>query len=308
MTKTLSIAVSLLLMPLLGLAQEDLLAELEAKTKPATTYAFATWKGTKVVNLQTNEMPAKGVLQYTILHRFGAFNDDFLYNFMGLDNAQVRLTLDYSPTTWLNVGMGHTGFLKTYDFFAKYRLARQSKGARNMPVSIVGYSSMYYSAQRYNDGVERNFNRRTSYVHELVISRKFSQNFSAEMVPTLIHTNLVQRSADNNTLFALGLAARYKVTPMVALTVEYVPVLNPNQYPDIAVDPLALPADLNFTNFTNALSLGFDVETGGHVFQLFVTNARGVAEPYIFGQNTGSWLEGDLHFGFNISRVFTVGP
>ncbi len=309
MTKNLLLVGAVFALPFFAIAQgDDLLAELEEKTKPATTYAFATWKGTKVVNLQTNEMPAKGVLQYTILHRFGAFNDDFFYNFMGLDNAQVRLTLDYSPTTWLNLGLGHTGFLKTYDFFAKYRLTRQSKGARNMPVSIVGYSSMYYSAQRYNDGIDRNFSRRTSYVHELVISRKFSQNFSAELVPTLIHSNLVQRSADNNTLFALGMAARYKVTPMIALTVEYVPVLNPNQYPDINPDPLALPADLNLSNFTNALSVGFDIETGGHVFQLFVTNARGVAEPYAFGQNTGSWLNGDLHFGFNISRVFTVGP
>lgn len=286
-------------------AQDDLLAELEQDASK-TQYAFATWKGTKVVNLQTNELPGKGVLQYTILHRFGAFNDDFFYNFLGLDNAQVRLTLDYSPTSWLNLGVGHTGFLKTYDFFAKYRLVRQSSGAKNMPVSITGFSSAYYSAQRYNDGLERGVGRRMSYVNELVIARKFNQSFSAQLVPTLIHSNLVQRGVDNNTLFALGIAARYKITHMVALTAEYVPVLNPNQYPEVPVDPLALPANPNFVNFNNALSFGLDIETGGHVFQLFVTNARGVAEPYAFGRNQGSWLDGDIHFGFNISRVFTV--
>ncbi len=306
MIKGFLIALGLISLPFCTYAQDDLLAELEAETKPSIEYAFATWKGTKVVNLQTNELPAKGVLQYTILHRFGAFNDDFLHNFLGLDNAQVRLTLDYSPSSWLNLGLGHTGFLKTYDFFAKYRIARQSKGAVNMPVSITGFSSAYYSAQRYNDNLSRGLNRRMSYVHELVIARKFSQNFSAQVVPTVIHTNLVQRNADNNTLFAVGLAARYKITPMHAITVEYVPVVNPNQFNDIGAG--ALPGPPNFTNFTNALSIGMDIETGGHVFQLFVTNARGVAEPYAFGQNTGSWLEGDIHFGFNISRVFTVGP
>lgn len=283
-------------------AQDDLLAELEATTLPKTEYAFATWKGTKVVNLQTNEMPGEGVLQYTILHRFGAFNQDFVYNFFGLNNAQVRLTLDYSPKEWLNVGLGHTGFRKTYDAFAKYRIFRQSKGEKNMPVSITGFSSIYYENQRYNDGIERNTNVRLSFVNELIIARKFTPNISAQIVPTLIHYNLVETPNDNNTVFALGLAARYKITKMHAITIEYVPQFNPNSYPLPAAPGEAVSTE----NYSNALSIGIDIETGGHVFQLFVTNAQGVAEPYVFAQNRGSWLEGDLHFGFNISRVFTI--
>jgi hypothetical protein len=280
-------------------AQDDLLAELEATSLPATDYAFATWKGTKVVNLQTNELPGKGVLQYTILHRFGSFSDNFLYNFLGLDNAQVRLTLDYSPSEWLNLGMGHTGFLKTNDAFVKYRLVRQSKGEKNMPVSITGFSSVYYSNQRYSDGLDRPSSARFSFVNELIIARKFNSNISAQIVPTLIHFNLVETPGDNNTIFALGLAARYKITKMHAITIEYVPQFNANSYP-----AAVLSDDPN--TFSNALSIGMDIETGGHVFQLFITNARGVAEPFVFAQNTGSWLEGDLHFGFNISRVFTL--
>jgi hypothetical protein len=110
----------------------------------------------------------------------------------------------------------------------------------------------------------------------------------------------VETPNDNNTVFALGLAARYKITKMHALTIEYVPQFNPN------IDPLTIGNGNTAENFTNALSIGIDIETGGHVFQLFVTNAQGVAEPYVFAQNRGSWLEGDLHFGFNISRVFTI--
>lgn len=283
----------------LGLhAQDDLLAELELAAKPSTEYAFATFKGTKVVNLQSNELPGKGVLQYTILHRFGAFNNDFFYNFLGLDNAQVRLTLDYTPLTWLNVGLGHTGFLKTYDAYAKYRLFRQSKGTVNMPVSITGFSGIYYSAQRFNDALPRNTSDRFRYVNELVIARKFNQDLSLALVPTLVHSNVVETRDDNNTVLALGLAGRYKFTDMHALTLEYVYQLNPNGYIDAVTNQRLL--------YNNSLSVGVDIETGGHVFQLFLTNSRGVAEPYVFAETTGSWLDGDIHFGFNISRVFTI--
>ncbi len=168
-----------------------------------------------------------------------------------------------------------------------------------MPVSITGFSSVYYSNQRYSDGLDRPSSARFSFVNELIIARKFNSNISAQIVPTLIHFNLVETPGDNNTIFALGLAARYKITKMHAITIEYVPQFNANSYP-----AAVLSDDPN--TFSNALSIGMDIETGGHVFQLFITNARGVAEPFVFAQNTGSWLEGDLHFGFNISGVFTL--
>ncbi len=287
----------LLLFPFWAWSQEDLLSDLEAASQPEVDYVLATWKGTKVVNLQTNELPARGVLQYSILHRFGAFNDDFLYNFLGLDNAQVRLTLDYSPYNWLNLGLGHTGVRKTYDGYAKYRLLRQSRGKNAFPFSLTGFSALYYSAQRFNDDLPRNTSDRFSYVHELVIARKFTPRFSAQLVPTLIHFNVQPRRQDNNSVLALGLAARYKFTSQHAITLEYVPLLNGNTYLD--------PVSGAQKSYTNALSLGVDIETGGHVFHSSY-HAPGVAEPYVFAQNTGELGNGDLHFGFNISRVFTI--
>lgn len=287
----------LALSPLLH-AQDDLLAQLEEEAEEQTRYTIATFKGTKVVNLQSNEMPAEGVLQYTFMHRFGAFNNDFFYNFLGLDNAQVMLTLDYSPYDWLNVGLGRTGFLKTYHAYAKYRLLRQSEGEQSSPVSITGFSAAYYSGQRYNDDLPRNTANRMRYVNELVIARKFSSDFSMELVPTLVHSNLVEEVSDNNSVFALGVAGRYKITNMHAISLEYVHQFNPNQYLD--------PATNTLKNYNNNLSIGYVIETGGHVFHLFVSNAQGIAEPYVFAENRGSWADGDLHFGFNISRVFTL--
>ena len=283
-------------------AQDDLLAELEEERADEVDYVLATWKGTKVVNLQTNELPGKGVLQYTILHRFGAFNQDFVYNFFGLNNAQVRLTLDYSPLDWLNLGLGHSGVNKVYDGFAKYRLLRQSKGAKNVPISITGFSGIYYTNLRDLEGeLQRNTTQRLSYVQQIVIARKFNQNFSAQIVPTVTHFNLAEFANQENTMFQLGLAARYKITPMVAITAEYIPMLNGRTFSfSNAQDQIVEDS------FDNALSVGVDIETGGHVFQLFITNARGVAEPFVFARNRGTWANGDLHFGFNISRVFTL--
>ncbi|MGB0177055.1 MAG: DUF5777 family beta-barrel protein, partial [Owenweeksia sp.] len=249
-------------------AQDDLLGMLEEEQGPTTEYAFATFKGTKVVNLQSPELPGKGVLQYTILHRFGAFNDDYFYNFLGLDNAQVRLTLDYSFTNWLNVGIGHSAVNKVYEGFVKYRLARQSKGARNFPFTITGFSGLYYSALRLPEALPYNESDRLSYVHELVVARKFSQKFSAEVVPTVTHFNLVDSADFSNDVFSVGLAARYKITNMHSVNIEYVYQLNPNSFVD--------PENNQMTNYPNALSIGVDIETGGHVFQLFFTNSRGV--------------------------------
>ncbi len=277
--------------------QDDLLAELEADSKPKTSYAFATFKGTRVVNLQSPELPAKGVLQYMILHRFGTFRTNYFYNFLGLHNAQVRLTVDYGITDWLNVGIGQSSFQKMYDGFVKYRLCRQSSGEVNMPVSIVGYSSMFYTAQRTPENRPLNTAQRLSFVNELVIARKFSQNFSAELVPTLVHQNTVDSAAYSNSVFCLGLGARYKITKMHALSVEYVYQINPTKQ---FFDGTALQ------DYNNALSVGFDIETGGHVFQLFLTNSRGVSDPLVFTETPGNWLDGDIHFGFNISRVFTI--
>lgn len=286
-----------LLVGFMASAQDDLLAELEAETKPKTEYAFATFKGTRVINLQSPELPAKGVLQYMILHRFGSFNESFFYNFLGLHNAQIRLTLDYGITDWLNVGIGQSSFQKMYDGFVKYRILRQSKGEINMPVSITGFSSIFYTAERRLATEPLNTVQRLSYVNELVIARKFNKNFSAELVPTLVHQNTVDSSSYSNDVFCLGVGARYKITNMHALSLEYVYQLNPTKQ---------IAGNDGLRNYNNALSVGFDIETGGHVFQLFLTNSNGVSDPLVFTETSGSWLNGDIHFGFNISRVFTI--
>jgi len=279
-------------------AQDDLLGELEEIQTEQSSPVLATFKGARLINLQTNEMSGKGVLKYMFIHRFGAFNEDFWHNFMGLFNAQVRLSLDYSPTDWLNVGLGASSVQNVYDGFVKYKIARQTTGNQAFPLSITGFSSLYYTDQRFNDNLPRFQSDRLSYVHELILARKFSPDFSLQLVPTLIHYNMVENISDANDVFLLGIGGRYKVNPQHSITLEYVYQFNPLQFEDLATGEL--------NDYSNSLSVGYEIETGGHVFQLFITNASGVSEPLSLGQTVGKWSDGDLHFGFNISRVFTI--
>jgi hypothetical protein len=277
---------------------EDLLNLIDEKEQEKTTYTTATFKGTRIINMQSPEIPGKGVLQFMFMHRFGAFNNDFLYNFLGLDNATIRLSVDYSFNDWLNVGFGRSSATKTWDGFLKLKLLRQRSGAQNMPLSAVLYSTINYTTLRFSDGIERSTTDRMSYSYQLILARKFSDRFSFELVPTLVHYNLVQTPEQPNDVFALGFGGRFKITQRIAITAEYMLQFENNKFFDVTTGE-EVP-------YNNALSVGVDIETGGHVFQFHLTNSRGLVDPQWIGRTPGSWGEGEIYFGFNISRVFTI--
>lgn len=277
-------------------AQEDLLDVINDGQEETTTYTTATFKGTRIVNLQSSEITGAGVMQFIVLHRFGAFNDDFLYNFFGLDESLVRLSLDYSFNDYINVGVGRSSRSKVYDGWLKAKILRQSTGAIEMPISLLYYGSLNVNTTRFNDGLDRPFTERLSYVNQLIVARKFNDDLSLELAPTMVHYNLVQTEEQRNTLFGVGAGARYKLTNRVALTAEYMWQATRNSR-------LVAGAEVPYND---ALSIGVDIETGGHVFQLHLTNARNITDPNWMMQTPGSWTDGEIYFGFNISRVFTI--
>jgi hypothetical protein len=275
---------------------DDLFAELDAMEEPTTEPVTATFKGTRIVNMQTNEIPGAGVMQFMIQHRFGAVNDDFFYNFLGLDRADIRFGFDYSINDRLNIGVGRSSTLKTYDGFFKYRLLRQMKGAKPFPISATLYSSVNAITQRNTSTLPENFTDRLVFTHQLLLSRKFSEAFSLQVAPTLVHFNVVDTRDQPNDIFALGFGGRYKLTKRVSLNVEYY----------LQTTKHSVVEGGNRLFYNNPLSIGFDIETGGHVFQLFFTNSRGMTDPQVIAQTSGLWQDGDIFFGFNLSRVFTV--
>lgn len=270
------------------LAQDDLMGELENMQGEQIDYTIATFKGSRVINGHSVEMRSPGVLEFLISHRFGRLNSG-AYEFFGLDEANIRLGLEYGLLPGLNIGIGRSSFEKTFDGFLKYKLLRQSSGARVMPVSAVFFTSVALNSLRAPVDRPMDFSERLVYTYQLLLARKFSDKFSLQISPTLIHWNIVPEPDDENDQISLGVAGRYKLTGSVALNLEYHYRLNP------------------FDNNTyNSLAIGFDIETGGHVFQLHLTNSRAMIEKGFINETTGDFFDGDLHFGFNISRVFQL--
>jgi len=272
----------------------DLMSMLESEvigdSKSKTNYTTATFKTTRLINGHTVENVGKGVLDFKISHRFGKLNNGS-YELFGLDNATMRMGLDYGITNYLMVGIGRSTFEKTYDAFFKLKILRQSTGKRNMPITLSYVPTIAVKTLKFEDPTRKNYyTSRLYYTHQLIIGRKFSEGTSIQLMPTYVHRNLVKLASESNELFAIGIGGRQKLTKRISVNVEYY-----YQVPGYAL-----------TGTTNSLSLGFDIETGGHVFQLHFTNSRGMNERTFITETTGEWDKGDIYFGFNISRVFTI--
>lgn len=273
-------------------AQEiDLNKELDsAKQKPKKEYVNYIFQSSRIINGHSIEIIPKGMMDFRINHRFGTLNGGF-YELFGLDNASMRMSFDFGLAPNLMVGVGRSTYQKQYDAFAKYRFLRQSKGEKNMPFSAAIASSIMLTTLKWQDPTRDNlFSSRLQYAHQLILARKFSAGTAIQLMPTLVHYNLVTKATDPNDIIALGIGGRQKITQMVSVNAEYYYLLPGSR----------------FEGTTNSFSIGFDIETGGHVFQLHFTNSRGMTERTFISETAGSWGKGNILFGFNISRMFNL--
>ncbi len=268
----------------------DIMSELEKETgNNIVNYTTATFKTTRLVNGHSVENLGKGVLDLRINHRFGTLNKG-AYEFFGLDNATMRLGFDYGITNNLMACIGRSTFQKTFDAFFKLKLLRQSTGKKNMPFTVSYVPTIALMSLKWTDTAKKySFRHRLSYSHQLIIGRKLSEGTSLQLMPTYIHRNLVTLAAEPSDIWALGIGGRQKLTKRTSFNVEYYYQFNKAE------------------GYSNSLSVGFDIETGGHVFQLHITNSTGMTERNFISNTTGKWQKGDLLFGFNLSRVFNIG-
>ena len=269
-------------------AQDDDLLSLIPEEE-TTEYVTASFKTDRVINLHSLENTAAGELDVKISHRFG-FLSGGLYELFGLDQASIRIGGDYGITDRWMIGLGRSSYQKTYDGFMKYKLLRQSTGAKKMPVTLCVLGTMAIKTLKPPEDRENYFSSKLYYTGQLIVGRKFSKVFSLQLSPSYVHRNLVQTEEEKNDVFALGAGARFKLGKRTSLNAEYIYVF-PNQLAE---------------GYHNSLSIGFDIETGGHVFQLHFTNSTSMIEKGFIAENVGDWGEGDIHFGFNIARTFNI--
>lgn len=291
MKKTLPVFLISIIYSTCAVGQDDLLKELEQNAPPETEYAIQTFKGTRLINGHSVETKSGGDLEFIFAHRFGAINGG-IYELFGMDDAYVRLGLDYGVTDRLSASIGRNSVDKTVDGYLKYKIARQQKGATNFPVTITGLAGAAYKSSPHKEDLPAGFENvdRLAYVAQVLIARKLSPRLSLQVMPTMIHKNAVDRLRENNNQFAVGFGGRYKITRSVAFTTEYYYRLD-------------VPAQ---NESYNTLGFGVDIETGGHVFQLVFTNTRGLTERSFITETEGDFADGDIHFGFNVTRTFQL--
>jgi Membrane bound beta barrel domain (DUF5777) len=277
-----------LLSPVVMHAQDDLLSLLEEEKpkKQRVKYAF---KSSRVINTHSMEFINPGTMDFRILHRFGSLDQGYK-NFFGLDQASMRMSFDFGLLHNLMAGVGRSTYKKEVDAFVKYAPICQSTGPGSSPVTVALVSGITVDGLPWADPTRQNyFTSRLAYYNQIIIGRKFSEALSLQVMPTLVHKNLVQLATDKNDILGLGFGGRLKLSKRMALTWDYTYVLD------------GLPE-----GYYNPLSLGLDIETGGHVFQLHVSNAVGMNERAFITETTGQWGQGQVRLGFNLSRMFQL--
>jgi len=258
--------------------------EKQSSSKEFVTNAF---KSSRVINGHSMEFIGKGVLDFRILHRFGRANVG-VSEWFGLDQASMRMGFDYGLGKNLTIGIGRCTFKKEVDGFLKLRLVSQK--TNGTPFSVIVVTGMSVYTFKNTDPLhDVTFSSRAGYYYQSIIGRKFSRKFSLQLSPTIVHRNEVE-AGDVNDTYAIGIGSRFKLSKRTALVVDYFPVLNRPSSSDTR----------------NSLSLGFDIETGGHVFQLHFSNSTGMNERAFITDTHDSWGKGEVRFGFNLSRVFTI--
>lgn len=270
---------------------QDLLGILEYEAPEAKNYVSSTFKGTRILNGHSVENRKKGTLEFIISHRFGRINlgVDELF---GLDQSNIRFAFEHALTDNLMLGVGRSSFEKTYDGFFKYKLIRQSMGKNSFPATISLFgSAAYKTIKDYDPDDKPDFSDRLYYTSQVLIGSKLSSGVSIQLSPTYIHNNTVRIDADPHDIFALGFGNRIKLSNRVTLNAEYYYTFNP----------------LESLDTKNSLAFGIDIETGGHVFQLIFSNSITMIEKGFITETTGGFFDGDIHFGFNISRAFQTG-
>jgi len=270
-------------MALIAGAQEDLLEGLDPEVDKEV---IATWKSLKVVNFETTKLVAPKEFQLIISHRFASVENG-IDDLFGMDNAVTRFQFAYGLTEWMHVEASRTGFNKTYQLASKFKLKKQER--EGFPFSIALFTAMDANTELDKSIFPKlEFVDRLGYTAQFIVARKISKRLSAQLSPTLFHQNFVPFDPQDNMQYAMGLGARYKLTNRWSINADYGYHLN----------------RADGSPFVNPLSIGVDLETGGHVFQMHFTNAQPMLTNGFLSQATGDWTEGRFYFGFNLVRVF----
>ena len=263
-------------------SQEDLLGLID--DNPKTIPVMATFKATRIVNAQSIEMPKPRILEFVILHRFGSMANG-AYDLFGMDEAVIRFDLEYGFSDRLSIGIGRSSLNKTYDIFSKLKIVDQRTGHRSFPISLVLFTKMEIETIMKDMDMQDRY----TYDVQFLLAKKLNRSLSLQLMPTFIHRNLVETHNDHHDLISLGIGGRIKMTRRTSINFD-----------------TFFPIGKRGETYKQGWGIGYDIETGGHVFQLHITNSLPMHESGFLTRTSGNWIDGGIHFGFNISREFNL--
>jgi Membrane bound beta barrel domain (DUF5777) len=289
-----AIKLLMLLMLLSGsfglLAQDTAKAAKPSSSKPVKSTFGAIW----IIDNQTVDVPVKGTFEFDIQHRFGTVNNGSKDMWGLYAPSNIRLGLDYSPIPKLYVGAGMTKEKMLVDINAKYALLTQTRDNK-MPISLSYFANMAIDTR---DGSNFAYDvHRLSYFNQVLLARKFSDAFSAQVAPSLSWFNNVEGYVDENgdvkgkmenLHFAISFLGRFKISDKTAIIVNVDQPLTQhptnNPHPNIA--------------------FGFEMSTSSHAFQIFAGNYYNIVPQYNNMFNQNDYTEGQFLIGFNINRLW----
>ncbi len=265
------------------------------------TFVPKTFASTRIICGHSVETLPERTLDFRIEHRFG---DMFgvnggVQNMFGFDNlADIRIALEYGITKNMMVGFGrskgtNTPYRSLLDGFLKYRVLSQGKESPISLSAIAGASFTYMTASSDISQVSHfpKVSHRFAYFTQLNAARRFGDRVSIALMPTLVHQNYVA-SNNQNDVFAIGAAARVKLTSRFALITEY--------YHTFAAAGLRPTSE-----FKRSLAFALEWYTFGHTFTINVTNAAGIGETQFVNNTYSDWLKGQFRLGFCVARKFS---
>lgn len=266
-----------------ALAQDDLLKDIDTIKTDNTNLSPPAFKALQIVTGQSTKLSAEKEYYIVVAHRFGDVSKGFK-DFFGLDDASTKLGLIYGVTDGLSVSLSRETNLKTFEGAVKYKLVKQNG---KFPVDIVGYNVLAANTDLSKDNYPfLKFGDRLAYLTQALISRRFNDDLSLQFTPSYVHKNLYDPMLEDKDQFLTGLGGRYKISKRVSINAEYF---------------------VNYDNksfYKNPFSIGMDLETGGHVFQLLFSNSQLNSDIGYLTNASGKWEKGQVFFGFNLYRVF----
>ncbi|MGI9546633.1 MAG: DUF5777 family beta-barrel protein [Flavobacteriaceae bacterium] len=250
----------------------------------------AAFESSFIIDNPTDIVFTKKTFEFTINHRFGTFNGgtNDLIGFWAPSN--IRIGLAYAPHDRITVGFGTTKFDRLQDFNWKVGLLRQTRSGK-IPVNISYYGNFVIDARK-----KENFaldQHRYSFFNQLIFSRRFTPGFSLQIAPSVSHFNVVDANMQNDR-WAIALGGRAKISPQSAIIWDY----------SQPITQFDINPDLNNYGNKPGVSIGIEIRTSSHAFQIFFSNYNGIVPQQSYVKNENDFFDGDILIGFNITRLY----